>query len=120
MSFPITPARIRFPTPTGSGRETAGQRANVNTELFHGHVEYFVHPADGSPSPGIGGLDSAAGTAETAGGPGAGLRVRALGRPAAPRRRAPALSEAPRGHQEAGVRDHPVIRADRQAVDVPA
>ena len=30
------------------------------------------------------------------------------------------VGEPPRGHQEAGVRDHPVVGTDREAVDVPA
>src|SRR5580704_2974495 len=46
--------------------------------------------------------------------------MRALGRAAAARRRGHPGSEPPRGHQETGVPDHPVIRPHREPVQVPA
>jgi hypothetical protein len=47
------------------------------------------------------------------------LGVGALGRTAPAKRRRDPVGHPPRGHQEAGVADHPMVGADRQSFDVP-
>src|SRR6201993_2105161 len=88
------PARVHLLTGLAHEGETAGYRAIARPMLHFCRVRlriYFV----------LGGM-------------------RALGRPAAPRRRGHPGSEPPRGHQETGVTDHPVVRPHREPVQVPA